>query len=292
LGEDGKTPMFVGVEGKAAGVIGVADTLKVESIAAVAALHARGIDVVMMTGDNRLTATAIARQVGIRRVVAEVMPDHKAAEVRRLQAEGRVVGMVGDGINDAPALAQADVGSAIGTGTDVAIESSDITLISGALSGLVTAIDLSRATMRNIKQNLVFAFVYNGLGIPIAAGALYPALGLRLSPMIAAAAMALSSLSVVMNSSRLRGFAAKPLPDVVRVPATDPVVDVGRDEKEEEHTMDDTPSTVKDPTCGMSIDPARATCVIERDGQKFYFCSEGCAAAFENAPDAHAGHTH
>ena len=153
LGEDGKTPMFVGVEGKPAGVIGVADTLKAGSIAAVAALHARGIDVVMMTGDSRLTAAAIARQVGIRRVVAEVMPDHKAAEVRRLQAEGRVVGMVGDGINDAPALAQADVGSAIGTGTDVAIESSDITLISGALSGLVTAIDLSRATMRNIKQN-------------------------------------------------------------------------------------------------------------------------------------------
>ena len=138
----------------------------------------------------------------------------------------------------------------------------------------------------------MFAFVYNGLGIPIAAGALYPAFGLRLSPMIAAAAMALSSLSVVLNSSRLRSFAAKPLPDVVRVPATDPVVDVGRDEEEEEHVMHDAPSKVKDPICGMSIAPAHAARVIERDGQKFYFCSEGCAAAFEDAPDAHAGHSH
>ena len=165
-----------------------------------------------------------------------------------------------------------------------------MTLTSGALSGVVTAIDLSRVTMRNIKQNLVFAFVYNGLGIPIAAGVLYPAFGLRLSPMIAAGAMALSSLSVVANSNRLRRFAAKPLPDVVRVPATDPVVDVGRDE--EEHTMHDATSTVKDPICGMSIDPANAARVIERDGQKFYFCSEGCAAAFEKAPDDHSGHSH
>jgi len=292
LGEDGKTPMYVGIDGKPAGVIGVADTLKEGSIAAVAALHARGIDVVMVTGDNRLTAAAIARQVGIRRVIAEVMPEHKAAEVRRLQAEGRVVGMVGDGINDAPALAQANVGSAIGTGTDVAIESSDITLISGALSGLVTAIDLSRATMRNIKQNLVFAFLYNGLGIPVAAGALYPAFGLRLSPMIAAAAMALSSLSVVMNSSRLRGFTAKPLPNVVQVPATDPVVEIGRDEEKEVLTMHETPATVTDPICGMSIDPATAAKVVERDGQKHYFCSDGCAASFEKTPDAHAGHSH
>ena len=292
LGGDGKTAMFVALDGKAAGVIGVADTIKDGSIAAIAALHDRGLDVVMITGDSRLAAAAIAREVGIRRVLAEVMPEHKASEVRRLQAEGRVVGMVGDGINDAPALAQADVGFAMGTGTDVAIESSSVTLTSGALSGLVTAIDLSRVTMRNIKQNLVFAFVYNGLGIPIAAGVLYPAFGLRLSPMIAAGAMALSSLSVVANSNRLRRFAAKPLTDVVRVPATDPVVDVGRDEEEEEHAMHDTPSTVKDPICGMSIDPANAARVIERDGQKLYFCSEGCAAAFEKAPDAHAGHSH
>ncbi len=292
LGGDGKTAMFVALDGKAAGVIGVADTIKDGSIAAIAALHARGLDVVMITGDSRLAAAAIAREVGIRRVLAEVMPEHKASEVRRLQAEGRVVGMVGDGINDAPALAQADVGFAMGTGTDVAIESSSVTLTSGALSGLVTAIDLSRATMRNIKQNLVFAFVYNGLGIPIAAGVLYPAFGLRLSPMIAAGAMALSSLSVVANSNRLRRFAAKALPDVVQVPATDPVVDVGHDEEEEEHAMNDTAPKVTDPICGMSIDPAKAARVIERDGQKFYFCSEGCAAAFEKTPDAHAGHSH
>ena len=208
LAKDGKTPMLVAVDGRAAAVIGVADTLKEGSVAAIAALKSRGIDVVMMTGDNRYTAAAIARQVGIERVLAEVMPEHKSREVRRLQEEGRVVGMVGDGINDAPALAQADVGSAIGTGTDVAIEASDITLISGALSGLVTAIDLSRATMRNIRENLAFAFVYNGVGIPIAAGVLYPVFGLTLSPMIAAAAMALSSLSVVANANRLRRFKA------------------------------------------------------------------------------------
>ena len=206
LSAQGKTPVLVGVDDAPAAVLGVADTLKDGSAAAIAALEARGIETVMMTGDNRVTAAEIARQVGIGRVVAEVLPEHKAGEVRRLQAEGRIVGMVGDGINDAPALAQADVGSAIGTGTDVAIESSDITLVSGALGGLVTAIDLSRATMRNIRQNLVFAFVYNGLGIPVAAGVLYPAFGWTLSPMIAAAAMALSSLSVVANSSRLRRF--------------------------------------------------------------------------------------
>ena len=227
LAAEGKTPMLVAVDGRPVGVVAVADTIKEGSAAAVAALASRGIDVVMMTGDNRTTAAAIARQVGITRVVAEVLPEHKAAEVLRLQGEGRIVGMVGDGINDAPALAQADVGLAIGTGTDVAIEASDITLISGALSGLVTAIDLSRATMRNIRQNLVFAFLYNGIGIPIAAGVLYPAFGLRLSPVIAAAAMALSSLSVVANANRLRGFTpASPVePQLLRV--GEPVVEVG-----------------------------------------------------------------
>ena len=290
LAADGKTPMLVAVDGEAAGVIGVADTLKEGSAAAVAELVQRRIEVVMMTGDNRATAAAIARQVGISRVVAEVMPEHKAREVKRLQGEGRIVGMVGDGINDAPALAQADVGSAIGTGTDVAIESSDITLISGALAGLVTAVDLSRATMRNIRQNLVFAFVYNGLGIPIAAGALYPAFGWTLSPMIAAAAMALSSLSVVANSNRLRGFTARPIPEVAHVPVIDPVVEVGGEEGKE-ITMSETPAQVTDPVCGMSIDPTSATASAEHDGRTYYFCSTHCANQFRDNPDRYANDT-
>ncbi len=204
LAEAGRTPMLVAIDGHAGGVIAVADTVKDDSAASIAALKALGIQVAMITGDNARTAAAIARQVGVDRVLAEVLPEHKALEVRRLQNEGGVVAMVGDGINDAPALAQADVGFAIGTGTDVAIEASDITLISGALDGVVTAITLSRSTMRNIRQNLFLAFVYNGIGIPIAAGVLYPFIGVQLSPMIAAAAMAASSLSVVANASRLR----------------------------------------------------------------------------------------
>ncbi|WP_324653798.1 heavy metal translocating P-type ATPase [Georgenia sp. H159] len=289
LAADGKTPMFAVVDGRFAGVIGVADTLKDGSVAAIAALQKRGIDVVMMTGDNRATAAAIARQVGITRVVAEVMPEHKAAEVKRLQGEGRVVGMVGDGINDAPALAQADVGSAIGTGTDVAIESSDITLISGALSGLVTAVDLSRATMRNIRQNLVFAFMYNAIGIPIAAGVLYPALGLMLSPMIAAAAMALSSLSVVANANRLRAFTPRPVPEVTNAPATDPVVEVGHDDEQgTENTMSHSPEQVTDPVCGMSIDPASAADSAEHEGQTYHFCSTHCAQTFRADPARYA----
>ena len=206
LSTEGKTPMFASVEGKVAGVIAVADTIKDESKAAVAELKRIGLEVVMMTGDNERTAQAVANQVGVDRVVAEVLPQGKTDEIKRLQAEGRRVAMVGDGINDAPALAQADVGIAIGTGTDVAIEASDITLMRGDLRGVATAIGLSKATIRTVKQNLFWAFIYNVVGIPVAAGVLYPVFGWQLSPVIASAAMSLSSVSVVANSLRLRTF--------------------------------------------------------------------------------------
>jgi len=206
LAGEGKTPMYVAVDGNAAGLVAVADTVKPDSKGAIDVLRRLGIEVVMLTGDNERTAKAIAREVGIERVLAEVLPDDKAHEVQKLQLEGKTVGMVGDGINDAPALAQADVGFAIGTGTDVAIEASDVTLIKGSLTGVVTAIEISRATMRNVRQNLVGAFGYNTLGIPVAMGALYPFLGVLLSPLIAAAAMAFSSVTVVTNANRLRFF--------------------------------------------------------------------------------------
>ena len=229
LAGQGKTPMFVAVDGNPAGVVAVADPMKEDSAVAIALLKRMGLEVVMITGDNRLTAQAIARQVGIERVLAEVLPQDKALEVKRLQGESKLVGMVGDGINDAPALAQADVGIAIGTGTDVAIESADIILISGELKGMVTAITLSNATMRNIRQNLLFAFGYNAVGIPIAAGILYPAFGILLSPIIAGAAMALSSLSVVTNANLLRNFRAPALPMAVTPQALDLVVEVSQE---------------------------------------------------------------
>ena len=201
-----KTVLYAAIGGHVAALIGVADTVRESSRAAIQAMQADGIEVVMMTGDNQQTAAKVAEQVGIKRYFAEVLPADKAVKVKELQAEGRVVAMVGDGINDAPALAQADIGLAMGGGTDVAMEGAGITLMRSDLQGVVTAIDLSRQTMRTIKQNLFFAFVYNTLGIPIAAGLLYPFTGWLLSPMLAAAAMALSSVSVLTNSLRLRGY--------------------------------------------------------------------------------------
>jgi heavy metal translocating P-type ATPase len=204
LRQDGATVVYVGVEGSPAGILAIADPVKPTTPAALAALRADGIDVVMLTGDNAVTAEAIGRRLGIDRVEAEVLPDRKGDTVQQLRAQGRVVAMAGDGINDAPALAAADVGLAMGSGTDVAMESAGVTLLGGDLTGIVRARQLSQATMRNIRQNLLFAFVYNVAGIPIAAGILYPVFGLLLSPIIAAAAMALSSVSVISNALRLR----------------------------------------------------------------------------------------
>lgn len=201
-----KTVVLIAVDGELEGIIGIADAVKPSSVAAVKALRKLNLEVVMLTGDNQKTAEAIARQVGIVRVEAQVRPEQKAAKIRELQQEGKIVAMVGDGINDAPALAQADVGIAIGTGTDIAIAASDITLISGELQGIVTAIELSKATINNIRQNLFFAFIYNILGIPIAAGILFPFFGWLLNPIIAGGAMAFSSVSVVTNALRLRNF--------------------------------------------------------------------------------------
>jgi Cu+-exporting ATPase len=205
LAADGKTPMYVAIAGALAGVVAVADPIKDTSREAIRRFHSLGLEVVMLTGDNRRTAEAVARQAGIDRVIAEVLPDGKVAEIARLQAEGKVVAMVGDGINDAPALAKADVGMAIGTGTDIAVEAGDVVLMRGDLRAAANAVALSRRTMRTMKQNLFWAFIYNVIGIPVAAGVFYPALGLLLSPILASAAMAFSSVSVVTNSLRLRG---------------------------------------------------------------------------------------
>ncbi|MDH3946413.1 MAG: heavy metal translocating P-type ATPase, partial [Chromatiales bacterium] len=200
----GQTVMLVAINGKAAGLVGVADPIKQSTPEAIGDLHAEGVKIVMLTGDNLTTAKAVADQLDIDRIEAEVSPDQKAEIVKKLQSEGSIVAMAGDGINDAPALAQAHVGIAMGTGTDVAMESAGVTLVRGDLRGIVRARRLSRATMRNIRQNLFFAFIYNSLGVPVAAGVLYPFFGLLLSPMIAAAAMSFSSVSVVSNALRLR----------------------------------------------------------------------------------------
>ena len=283
LSAQGRTAVLAAIDGEPAGVLAIADPVKEDSAAAIAALRRLGVAVVMLTGDNARTAAAIARQTGISWVLAEVLPEHKASEIRRLQAEGRTVGMVGDGINDAPALAAADIGLAIGTGTDVAIEAADITLISGSLAGVVTAISLSRATMRNIRQNLFFALAYNSIGIPVAAGILYPIAGIRLSPILAAAAMALSSLSVVGNANRLRRYHPAPLPPAGQVHAEPQI---------------ETPSSagagqaevvpVTDPVCGMTVEPATSSGHRGSGADTAYFCSAGCAAAFDADPDRYA----
>jgi len=283
--DEGKTPILAAIDGVPAGVLAVADTIKPDSVAALAALRRLNLSTVMITGDNERTAAAIAAQVGIPHVLAEVLPEHKASEIQRLQKNGARVGMVGDGINDAPALAQADIGLAIGTGTDVAIEAADITLISGSLTGVATAISLSRATMRNIRQNLFFALVYNAVGIPVAAGLLYPFFGIRLSPILAAAAMALSSLSVVTNANRLRRWRPTPLPQD-KPTAVTPRVRLGASTQADPQTHEapSNATTSVDPVCGMTIAPDTATASRDLDGTTYYLCSTACTASFDADP--------
>ncbi|HET6477743.1 MAG TPA: heavy metal translocating P-type ATPase, partial [Dehalococcoidales bacterium] len=280
LWEEGKTVMFLGMDGKVIGAVALADTLKPGAGEAVKALHRLGIEVAMLTGDNRRTAETIAREADIDRVIAEVLPEHKAQEVKKLQGEGKTVAMVGDGINDAPALAQADIGVAIGTGTDVAIETADITLISGDLSGIVNAIDLSKRTLRTIKQNLFWAFAYNTALIPVAAGVLFIFFGRTgvpsglhfilgdygfLNPILAAAAMATSSLTVVFNSLRLRRFKPARLTD----------------------TSKGGTQMAIDPVCKMEVKESKAAATSEYKGKKYYFCNVACKKAFDQNPEKH-----
>jgi Cu+-exporting ATPase len=278
LSRGGKTPMFVAVDGRAAGIIAVADTLKEDSKAALDALHQLDLEVIMLTGDNKRTADAIAKQIGVDRVLAEVLPEVKANEIKRLQAEGKRVGMVGDGINDAPALAQADVGIAIGTGTDVAMESADITLISGDLKGVVTAIALSKATIRNIKQNLFWAFAYNTILIPVAAGVLFPFFGILLSPIFAAAAMGLSSVTVVSNALRLRRFRPPAIAAGTTV-HTDVAPASLKTKRKEVKSM------AIDPVCKMEVDEKEAAAQYEYKGKTYYFCAVGCKDKFVQDPE-------
>ena len=295
LVSEGKTLTFIVREGQLIGLITTADVLRPTSRAAVAELRRLGIEPAMMTGDNWGVARAVAGELGIETVLAEVLPEHKASEVAKLQRQGRITAMVGDGVNDAPALAQADVGIAIGSGTDVAIESADVALIRNDVFDVTRTVALSRATMRNIKQNLFFAFIFNGLGIPIAAGLLYPFFGILLSPIIAAGAMAASSISVVLNALRLRAF-QMPVSAVHDEPAT-----VRRPRRtqgtpampqpaapSEERVMSTSAEKKKDPVCGMMVDPETAAGTSEYHDEAVYFCSPGCKQKFDADPDRFA----
>ena len=253
LAEDGKTPLFVAGNGALLGVVAVADVVKRDSAAAVAALRSMGCEVVLLTGDNRRTADAIARQVGVSRVIAQVLPQDKARVVRELQASGGRVAMVGDGINDAPALVTADVGLAIGAGTDVAIESADLVLMKNSLMDVADAVSLSRATLRNIRQNLFWAFFYNSVGIPVAAGALYPAWGLTLNPMLAAAAMSLSSVCVVGNALRLRSWKSGEAAAKTVAKPSQPVYDTCNQCSKEADTMSKKTVTIKGMMCAHCV---------------------------------------
>jgi P-type Cu+ transporter len=277
---EGKTVIYAMAGGELLGFVAVADTLKPMAPDAVSSLKRLGVEVVMLSGDRHSTAEAIARQVGVDRVLAEVMPADKAAEIARMQSEGKVVAMVGDGINDAPALAQADIGIAIGTGTDVALETSDITLISDDLRKVATAIELSRATLRTIRQNLFWAFIYNVIGIPIAAGLLYPVWGVLLNPIYAAAAMAFSSVSVISNSLRLKRFKEK---RGVGHSGGGSAIEL---EKREEGS--EMMGKAIDPVCGMTVRKKDAAATSQYQGKTIYFCSKMCKEEFDNDPEKFA----
>ncbi|MBW3570514.1 MAG: heavy metal translocating P-type ATPase [Gemmatimonadetes bacterium] len=295
LVSEGKTLTFIVRERQLIGLITTADVLRPTSRAAVAELRRLGIEPAMMTGDNWGVARAVAGELGIETVLAEVLPEHKASEVAKLRRQGRITAMVGDGVNDAPALAQADVGIAIGSGTDVAIESADVALIRNDVFDVTRTVALSRATMRNIKQNLFFAFIFNGLGIPIAAGLLYPFFGILLSPIIAAGAMAASSISVVLNALRLRAFqmpesAVHDEPATVRRPRrTQGTPAMPQPATPTEEGVRSTRAEKKkDPVCGMMVDPETAAGTTEYGGKAVYFCSPACKQKFDADPDRFA----